>query len=356
MSPFGPSLLVSIPGSVLDGLELPGSIFEWQHLRDAVLTPELRVALNLVVEEAAARRTTLRFIARPEIFTHGASRAWLDARLGDATDHLALTDGHTLRTIPGLRNHVFFYARGLAKPEAALHRLLGVAPELLAGLASQVNGTLAVRLDGRSIRPPTITLRFVSAPAEEAGLRMPFALPVRDPERAGKACAEASVEAADAPPAERPLHYIPLSEAALADAAFVAWLARLVQRCALANGPESLLLGLPAVEGEDATAAQSITAVLRALAESGATLPRAKSWSVRFATAAPGVAELAGGRITLHPAVAFWRFAPALFEAAQQVQVAGGYPLAPFQALFSFWLGREVASFRLRLSATGCAA
>jgi len=356
MNLFGPSLLVSIPGSQLEALTLPGSLFEWRDLRDAVLAPELRTALNLLVQEAVARRTALRFVARPEIFTHGASRAWLDARLGDTSDHLALTDGHTLRTIPGLRNHVFFYARGLARPEAALRRLLGVAPELLTGMASQVNGALAVRLCGRSIRPPAVMLRFASAPVGEPGLRVPFALPVRDADRAGKACAEAAVEAPDAPPSGRPLHYVPLSEAALADDAFTAALAGLVQRCALANGPECLLLGLPALEGEDAGPAQAIAAVLRALAATGATLPRARSWGVRFATATPDAGELAGGRITLHPTTDFWRFAPTLFEAAQEIRIAGGGSLASFRALFSGWLGREVTSTRLRPSATGCAA
>lgn len=185
---------------------------------------------------------------------------------------------------------------------------------------------------------------------------MPFALPVRDPERAGKTCAEAAVEAADAPSAGRPLHYVPLSEAALSDAAFAAWLAGLVQRCALANGPECLLLGLPPLEGEDAGPAQAIALVLRALAETSATLPRAKSWGVRFATAAPPPAELDGGRITLHPATAFWRFAPALFEAARETRVSGCGPLMSFRALFSAWLGRDVAADRLRLPAIGSAA
>jgi len=145
MSCFGESLLVSLPGAALEGLALPGSIFDADVLRDRVLLPSLHLALRLVMAEAEATGTRLRFIARPEIFTHGASRAWLERRLDGMRHHLALTDGHTLKSIEGLENHLFFHARGDATGEAALNRLLTVAPELLAPFASQLNGTLAAR-------------------------------------------------------------------------------------------------------------------------------------------------------------------------------------------------------------------
>ncbi|WP_270938938.1 hypothetical protein, partial [Falsiroseomonas oryzae] len=226
----GGSLLVSIPGAQLAPLALPGAIFAWRHLRDAPLDPDLRLALRLVMHTTAGARVRVRFLARPEIYTHGAARAWLDERLGDTREHLILTDGDTLRCLPGLRNHMFFYARGQAKREAALRRLVGLAPELFAGLASQVNGSLSFRLGARWISPPLQALRFAATPELEAAATAPFLCHPGHPDR----CAEhAADEAAErAPDAAGPLHFVPLTAGALADASFAAWLARQVQAAA----------------------------------------------------------------------------------------------------------------------------
>lgn len=351
---LGSSVLVSIPGSALDALDLPGSIFEWHHLRDALLPPELHRALLLVTGACAAQGVALRFVARPEIFTSGAARAWLDARLGGTLDHLALTDGHALRVLPGLRNHMFFYARGGLAGEAALCRLAAIVPELFAALASQVNGALAVRLGARWVRPPLLSLRFAAAPPADAGLRAPFQAEPRPQPRDAAASAEAAVAAEAAPPAGRPLHYVPLSEAALADAAFVAALARMVQQAVVGSGTEAMLLGLPRLDGKAAEPGGSgtaelreqIAAVLTALGAAGVLLPRARSWGVRFASGDPTPEELAGGRITLHPGTDFWRFAPGVYDAVAEVRAMGGGSLAPFHRLVAAWLGRAVTLAR----------
>lgn len=339
------SLLVSVPGAQLAGVPLPGSVFAWRDLRDAPLAPELRLALELVVHAAAAGRVKLRFVARPEIFTHGAARAWLDARIGDAADHLILTDGDSLRTLPGLANHLFFYARGLPKQEDALRRLLSVAPELFAGLASQVNGSLSFRLGARWIRPAPRMLRFAATPAVEPPLMAPFLCHPGNPAKAAALLAEAA-EAEEAPPAVGRLHLVPLSASALADPAFLAWLAPVVQRAALGAGEGTLLLGLPAPETAEAEPEDRIAGVLRALAGTGLPFPRAISWAVRCVTAPPAAPDFAGGTLTLHPGIAFWRFGADLLEAAGTVQVTGGGSLAHVRDLVAGWAGREVALLR----------
>jgi hypothetical protein len=338
MSPFGESLLVSIPGAALDRLALPGSLFGWDTLRDAVLPPSLHVALRLVVRHCEKEGVALRFIARPEIFTHGAARAWLDARLDAARDHLALTDGRTLNAIPGLRNHAFFHARGEAAAEAALARLLAVAPELVGGLAGQVNGTLAARCGGRWARPPCLVLRLDTAAPSDPGLHAPFRLLPGGPERNAAASAESALPPDAAPPGPRPPRYVPLSEVALDDPGFVLELARMIQHAAL--GGEPLLLGLPAT-GE--TLAARIAPVLSALAASRAVLPRAPGWAVRFTSADPSAAELQGAALTLHPGTDFWRLDLAQRQALGEVRVAGSGSLQAFARLVGAWLGREVA-------------
>jgi hypothetical protein len=341
--PFGAGLLVSIPGGVLGALDLPGSIFGWRQLRDAVLPPELRLALDLVMREAAARRTRVRFVARPEIFPHGAARAWLDERIGDTRDHLALTDGESLKIIPGLANHVFFIGRGQTAAEAGFRRRVMLVPEAFASLASQVNGALSFRLGARWVRPPATLLRFARTPASAPMRQAPILLQHGQVEAAAGLAEEAMEQTAEAPPADWPLHFIPLSEAALADGLFVAALGGAVQRAMLGRGGELILLGLPRVEEEEKGEEAGIAAVLRALLGSGLSFPRQASWAVRLVTGAPDPAAMAGGRITLHPGTPFWRYGADLYAAAATVAVGGGGSLGAFHALVAAWAGRPVA-------------
>lgn len=339
---FGAVLLVSVPFTRLGALPLPGSIFAWRHIRDAALPPELGLALRLVVSEAAARQTRLVFVARPAIFTHGASRAWLDRQIGDAQDHLALTDGQALTVIPGLRNHVFFTGRGLPGAEAALARLVSVVPELFAGLAGQVNGALSFRLGEQRVRPPTLLLRFARTPEAMEALHIPFLCHPGNPRFSATRAAEQALPPPAAPADPRPIHYIPLTATALADLAFVAALARDAQRAALGSGEELLLLGLPHLDAEDADPAAQIGAVLQAIAATGLPFPNVASWGARFTNAPPPAGALRRGRVTLHASVPFWRFGIDLFEGVRDVAVTGSTGLARSHALMAGWLGRDI--------------
>ncbi len=348
--PFASPLLVSIPGSALADLRLPGSLFGWRELRDAVLPPDLRLALRLVMDHAATARLRVRFLARPEIFTHGASRAWLDARIAGSTDHLILSDGQALRPVAGLANHLFFFARGRPAAEHALRRLSGVAPELFAGLATQVNGALALRIGGARIRPPTRLIGAAASPPLGRLLVAPFLLHPAI-EKTAQALAEAALPPDETPPADRPPHLIPLSEGALADAPFVAWLAQTLRAATLGRAERTPLLLLPWLDRPEAELAEQIAPVLRALHTAAAQFPRTLTWSVRLATEPPLPEAMAGGRITLHPATPFWRLGTRLAEQAE-VELAGSGTLGPTRDLLAAWAGRAVA---LRRTAPGAA-
>ena len=353
---FGGTLLVSVPFTRLGTLALPGSVFAWRHIRDAALPPELGIALRLVVSEAAARRTRLVFVARPAIFTHGASRAWLDRQIGDVADHLALSDGQALTVIPGLRNHLFFIGGGLPGAEAALARLVSVVPELFEGLAGQVNGALSFRLGERRVRPPTQMLRFARSPEAAEALHIPFLCHPGNPPFSATRAAEQAVPPAAAPADPRPVHYVPLTTTALADNAFVAALARDAQRAALGASEDLLLLGLPQIEEQDGDLARQIRAVLQAIAETGQPFPSVAGWGARFATAPPPAGALRGGRVTLHASTPFWRFGADLFEDVREVAVTGSAALMRSHALMSGWLGRDIALRRLAPAAGSLAA
>jgi hypothetical protein len=343
MIPAGGTLLVSVPATQIAGLALPGSVFGWPVLRDATLDPALRLALRLVVAQAEAARQRLVFVARPEIFTHGRPRAWLDERIGDTADHLILADGTTLRTLPGLRNHMFFYPRGVPAQEDALRALAALVPELFASLTSQVNGALAFRSGSEQVCPPLAVMREAASIPLEQPMEAPFLFHAGDPNRVAMRSAAAALDPAEAPASARPIHFIPLSGAALADARFVAALGRLVRQAAFGDADHALVLGLPVPDASGGDLASRIAAVLRALAGAGLAYPCTTSWGVRFMTAPPSPAAMEGGRLTLHPGTPFWRFGLSLYTAARRIGVAGGKASAPFRTLLNTWLGSDVA-------------
>ncbi|NGM21812.1 hypothetical protein G3576_17445 [Roseomonas stagni] len=341
----GSVLLVSVPAVHLSGLDLPGSLYPWRCLRDAVLPPDLRLALLLVMQSAEAQQTEIRFVARPEIFTHGAARDWLDAQSGGAQDHLALTDGNTLRLIPGLRNHMFFFPRGMTSREGALNRLVRLVPEAFAGLASQVNGTLTFRLGSRWIRPPMLPLGFAVTPVGEPAQYTPF---VWLPGNHGYAGVLSAKEAMEGVPLPKPPHYVPLTLGALSDHPFVVELARQVREVVLDPAKGPLLIGLPALDRDDAATKDQVEAVLEAFSRSGIALPRLSSWAVRFVAGMPDPAALAGARLTLHAHVPFWHFGRDIFDAVGEVTLTGSGSLSGPASLFSTWLGRAVPVRRIR--------
>ena len=140
--------------------------FRRSDLAAAEFSPALRIAVELVTGICRESGFEPTFVARPEIFTHGESRAWLDKRLGGVKDHLALSDGTTIRLIPGLRNHVFLFGLGRAADGEALQRLERRAPELFGSLHSQVN--TALQFGRRRETPAPIAIVGVDALEPEA--------------------------------------------------------------------------------------------------------------------------------------------------------------------------------------------
>ena len=153
-----PALAISLPASELAKAQLPGSIFAARDLTSAPLSGELRRAIALIEGVCAQSGFAPTFVARPEIFTHGESFAWLMRKLGGVRDHLAFSDGSTVRIIPGLRNHVFFYGLSRHEDGAGLERLERRAGELLAGLTSQINSALKFGRGRSATSPETIAL------------------------------------------------------------------------------------------------------------------------------------------------------------------------------------------------------
>jgi hypothetical protein len=337
---FGSGIAVSLPGSHAAALRVSGSVFGYDELRDTVLPPELRIATMLVVEAAAKLRVPVRFVARPEVFTHGVLAERLAERLGGAADHVALCDGQAFRPLAGLRNHLFFYRRGSPDACAALRRLVQVAPELFAALASQVNGTLAFRAGGKWHRPTTTAMAFAETPRTAPPMLLPLFCHAYDPGRSADAAMSDEAAEATPPLAENAaLRFVPLTESVLADGAFMRVLADRLLRAFMREEPP-LLLQLPMTGAGDI--GEQIVAVVRALAATGLAFPRHAAVSARWATGPLEAERMRGATILVHPGLDFWRVGRDVWSAAGEVEIVRPGPAASgFVRLFRDWLGGE---------------
>ena len=215
MNPLDAPLLVSMPPWELAGVDIPASLFGRETLAGAALSLRLAGALALI-DESRPAGAPLIFVARPEIFTDGATLDWLKAQIGDVADHLALCDGAAVKLLPGLRNHVFFYGLGRRADSEALARLERRAPEVFAQVETQVNTALAFRWERSEIAPPTIArTRQREAKAPEFDLRRLFLNRNTVADSAARRMAQPAVDAAELRFAR--LNYVRLSERGLSD-------------------------------------------------------------------------------------------------------------------------------------------
>ena len=248
MSMFAPGgLAISLPGAELAGLDLPGSVTDPKAVLAGRLSAELRAALLLVLQACRHRHVPVRMVARPEIFTHGEAERWLRARLGGVAEHLCVTDGTTIKQIPGCRTHVFFYRLGSLDNFNALRRLSVRTPELLACVESQVNTALPLGLGERRFVPaPVYLTRAVAFPRPPARL-LPFFFNKHSAEdSAARVEQRGEVAPADVP-AHDEILYLPLTETALHDAEFARAVAEMTVR-AFYRPRQVLVLRLPPAE------------------------------------------------------------------------------------------------------------
>ncbi len=148
-------LVISVPARELADLDLPGSVFGIDVLRGAKISSELRVAVELVAAFDFDRGASphVRCIARPEMFTHGPSLAWLMQRLAGVSEHICFSDGTALKLVPGLKNHLFAYGLQGHKRFTDFKKLTRRAPELLGQFKTQINSFHRVARDGFAFEP-----------------------------------------------------------------------------------------------------------------------------------------------------------------------------------------------------------
>ena len=263
------ALAVSLPALELAAFRPPGSIFSADDFAAAEFSPALSLAVDLVTGICRESGFEPTFVARPEIFTHGESRAWLAKRLGGVKDHLALSDGTTIRLIPGLRNHVFLFGLGRTADGEALQRLERRAPELFGSLRSQVN--TALQFGKRRETPAPLAIAGVDALAPEAPQFMRVAINADSVEDSfGRTLKTGALVR----PARRfsQLEYVALTETSLNDRGFAKAIAEKLNHVYF-DAHRGLILRAPPNAGASSKVEDRIRAVVAALVSARARVP-----------------------------------------------------------------------------------
>jgi hypothetical protein len=319
----GEDLAVSVPARELANVELPGSLYTADSLEAADVSLELRRALRQIEALSASSAKAPVFIARPELFTEGATLARLREKLGSVRDHLCLSDGSTIRPIPGMRNHVFFYGLGRRSHFDALARLESRVPELFSSLESQVNSALRITHGGRSYAPPTVVLHrhrdsgFVApdifrfyfnrhASEDSIGHVRSAVVPGGLTQRFAK------------------LVYVPLTETAVADPHFMHLLSAKIERSYF-DPTSCIILGLPHGPDKDSTLPARLQSLFSGLQAVPGRIPRLVADNVFIATEdidPSQMRQLADGlELLLHETFDFWRWAPQSYRVFHRIGI-----------------------------------
>jgi hypothetical protein len=341
----GKGLLVSLPATELNGFAPSGSLFGVEELRKVTLSEELRSAIDIAAQLCAKRRAPLLLSTRPEMFTHGASLAWLKDRIGGTQDHLIISDGSAIRPISDMRNHLFLYRTGIVANARAFARLAKHVPEIIATMHSQVNTGFAVRLARKAVTPRPWLLQAQTRPAKDSAARYyPYVHDVTL-----DACLQRTLAAAPTDTMKqslfRHLTYIPLTEAACADRVTVRSVAQLIHRAHTQPG-YGVLLRTPSLEGiaspREAAIKKAIEFVL------GAGLKKATPVSqVLFVTEDPTPKALAGlsavTDLVLPQSFAYWRHSPEYYAHFKKLAVLGSKSAAAQNSTFTGLLATALA-------------
>ena len=151
-------LLISIPSIELNRLKLRGTVFDAKRLLNAPLSRSLLRAVELVLDQLGPKHSEVRCVARPEMFTHGEALGWLNREANGATKHLCLSNGQTLKLLPGFHNEAFVYGLHREAGFRQYRDVLRRAPELLSGFEVQYNTAHQTLIGDRAVAPRTAVL------------------------------------------------------------------------------------------------------------------------------------------------------------------------------------------------------
>ena len=318
---FGPEpIVISMPARELSDPAIPGSVFDVAELDVIGLSPDLRLAVDLIAGAYHGVDAPIRCVVRPEIFTHGASLAWLKNQLGKATDHICLSDGTSVKLIPHLRNHLFTYGLHAQRHQLEFKKLMRRAPELLGQYDSQVNSFHRIAADGLAVEP-TPHLVMPSAPRRgEAAWFYDFYLNPHSAEDSAERMLDWGTLQAPPLAEYREITYIPLTECVMKDASFQRVVTEMIASTFF-EPKNCLLLRLP--PGEDLRERMRLT--IEGLRSAGLRLPQARSSNIFLVgdDLPEETLKTLGSRLSLmlHQTFDYWRYTRAVYGSAAKIVV-----------------------------------
>jgi hypothetical protein len=319
----GAGVAVSLPAEEIRGIRFSGSVFDHRDLEGARLSDELRQAIFLIERTSAEFGSVVKYVARPEIFTHGVSLAWLRQTLGSIRDHVSVSDGSALRVIPGMRNHAFFYAQGRRGDAEALSRLEQRAPELFSTLTTQINTAYRFGIPTKLHFPTPVALQARAEREPPATTFFRFYLKPSSIEDSVAAALDSESRDIPGVPTE-PLTYIPLTEAGARDPAFANALASLLARTFF-DSSQRVILRLPMSADPGDALSDRLGSVLTALVNAKILIPAAPASNICFSTEDVPLDRLRAGSRTMnfvaHDSFDFWRYPHDFYAAFETMRV-----------------------------------
>ena len=304
--------------------ELPGSVVDPDDVPTADFSVGLRAALQVVKDECRRLRVPIRVVARPEIFTHGELERRLRVQLGTITQHLCISDGTTIKLIEGCDTHVLFYSLTKIYNYKALQSLSKRAPELVAGVRSQINTSLSLGTGPGRFIPEPIFLRQVSDVPRPSARLMPFFFNQYSAEDTANRIEQRGEVRVSVVPEVSEIIYVPLTETSLSDRGFAYAIGSLLLQ-AFFRPDMLLLLRLPDVSFSPRPLQAQVQAIMPGLLSTGLVFPLSCPPNVLFATTdlsedSPILADRCWSLI-IHDSFDFWRHPPAFYEAAERISV-----------------------------------
>jgi len=319
----GEPLVISVPARELVLVPIAGSVFDTAVFSGAVISAELRLALDLVTAtyRSVGGLQPVRCVARPEIFTHGLSLEWLKRNLGQATQHLCLSDGTSIKLIPRFRNHLFTYGLQSHQGYLDFKRLLLRAPELLMQCHSQVNSFHRVDHLGSAFEPsPNLMQPTVPLNAPAVWFFGFYLNPNSLEDSAEHMLNWGEIGEPQLLDFEK-VTYIPLTEAAANDIYFQRVLAELISAVYF-DPTHCLFIRLPLL-GSGLTDRMRLS--LDGIRRSHLHIPQVRSRNIFFASGDLPEEALAplGSRLSfvLHHTFEFWRYTRPLYQEANEIAV-----------------------------------
>jgi hypothetical protein len=340
--------VISVPAYDLRNVDTSGSVFDARELERLSIPEDLRRAVQLV--SALCRKPLC--MTRPEIFTYGAARHWLDGQLGSVRNHVCLSDGSAIKLIDGLANHVFLFRLDHRRNSDALGNLLSWAPELFAQIRSQINTFHGASLRGRLVQPPTALLLPKTRSADASPEFFQFLTSRHSAEESARLIMDRGPVSEPKLQQFSEVTYIPFTECSARDRAFSKALAQTIA-AAYFNPDHCVLIRLPRPNEDSVDLFQQLTVSLDAILGARVVMPRIPAPNILLLRH-----DLPESALDAHhdrvgmmfdSSFDFWRYTQALYRRLHTVTYVPSRDEVGFKPAlrcFSAMLGRPPAAMR----------